>query len=115
MAQTKEKPQQAGQATGRIAQVIGAVVDVAFEPGNLPEIMEAITVTDQTGRSVVLEVITRILFHTFVVFSVYLLFSGHNDPGGGFAGSKVTHSREENAQSVVLTTSPRRTVTSLME
>ena len=40
-------------------------------------------------RSVVLEVITRILFHTIVVFSVYLLFSGHNDPGGGFAGGLV--------------------------
>ncbi|MGY1988080.1 Na+/H+ antiporter subunit A [Blastococcus sp. SYSU DS0669] len=40
-------------------------------------------------RSVVLEVITRILFHTIVVFSVYLLFSGHNQPGGGFAGGLV--------------------------
>ncbi len=40
-------------------------------------------------RSVVLEVMTRFLFHTIVVFSVYLLFSGHNDPGGGFAGGLV--------------------------
>jgi multicomponent Na+:H+ antiporter subunit A len=40
-------------------------------------------------RSVVLEVITRVLFHTIVVFSVYLLFSGHNEPGGGFAGGLV--------------------------
>ena len=40
-------------------------------------------------RSVVLEVVTRILFHTIVVFSVYLLFSGHNEPGGGFAGGLV--------------------------
>jgi multicomponent Na+:H+ antiporter subunit A len=40
-------------------------------------------------RSVVLEVITRILFHSIIVFSVYLLFSGHNDPGGGFAGGLV--------------------------
>jgi multicomponent Na+:H+ antiporter subunit A len=40
-------------------------------------------------RSVVLEVITRILFHTVVVFSLYLLFSGHNEPGGGFAGGLV--------------------------
>ena len=29
------------------------------------------------------EVVTRILFHTIVVFSLYLLFSGHNEPGGG--------------------------------
>jgi multicomponent Na+:H+ antiporter subunit A len=40
-------------------------------------------------RSVVLEVVTRVLFHTIVVFSVYLLFSGHNEPGGGFAGGLV--------------------------
>ena len=40
-------------------------------------------------RSVVLEVVTRMLFHTIVVFSVYLLFSGHNEPGGGFAGGLV--------------------------
>ncbi len=40
-------------------------------------------------RSVVLEVVTRVLFHTVVVFSVYLLFSGHNEPGGGFAGGLV--------------------------
>ncbi|MQA33918.1 Na+/H+ antiporter subunit A [Modestobacter roseus] len=40
-------------------------------------------------RSVVLEVATRFLFHTIVVFSLFLLFSGHNDPGGGFAGGLV--------------------------
>lgn len=40
-------------------------------------------------RSVVLEVVTRVLFHTIVVFSLYLLFSGHNEPGGGFAGGLV--------------------------
>jgi multicomponent Na+:H+ antiporter subunit A len=40
-------------------------------------------------RSVVLEVLTRILFHSIVVFSVFLLFSGHNQPGGGFAGGLV--------------------------
>jgi len=40
-------------------------------------------------RSVILEVITRALFHTIIVLSVYLLFSGHNVPGGGFAGGLV--------------------------
>ena len=37
-------------------------------------------------RSIIFEVITRLLFHSIVVFSVYLLFVGHNAPGGGFAG-----------------------------
>lgn len=40
-------------------------------------------------RSVVLEVVTRLIFHTVVILSVYLLFSGHNVPGGGFAGGLV--------------------------
>jgi multicomponent Na+:H+ antiporter subunit A len=40
-------------------------------------------------RSVILEVVTRVLFHTILVFSIFLLFSGHNEPGGGFAGGLV--------------------------
>jgi multicomponent Na+:H+ antiporter subunit A len=40
-------------------------------------------------RSVVLEVVTRLIFHTIIVASVYLLFAGHNVPGGGFAGGLV--------------------------
>src|SRR5690606_12426566 len=31
----------------------------------------------------------RLLFHTIVLFAVYLLFSGHNAPGGGFTGALV--------------------------
>ncbi len=41
-------------------------------------------------RSIIFEVITRLVFHTIVIFSVYLLLSGHNDPGGGFAAGLVT-------------------------
>ncbi|WP_267130038.1 Na+/H+ antiporter subunit A [Cumulibacter manganitolerans] len=40
-------------------------------------------------RSVMFEVITRLLFHVVVAFSLYLLFVGHNHPGGGFAGGLV--------------------------
>ncbi|MCZ7420281.1 Na+/H+ antiporter subunit A [Verrucosispora sp. WMMA2121] len=40
-------------------------------------------------RSIVLEVVTRLISHTAVLFSLYLLFSGHNAPGGGFAGGLV--------------------------
>jgi multicomponent Na+:H+ antiporter subunit A len=35
-------------------------------------------------------VVTRLLFHTIVLFSLFLLFSGHNNPGGGFAAGLVT-------------------------
>ena len=41
------------------------------------------------NRSIILEVIVRILFHTIIVVSLYLLFAGHNLPGGGFAGGLV--------------------------
>lgn len=41
------------------------------------------------NRSILLEVIVRILFHTIIVVSIYLLFAGHNLPGGGFAGGLV--------------------------
>ncbi len=41
-------------------------------------------------RSIVFEVVTRLVFHTIVVFSIYLLLAGHNLPGGGFAAGMVT-------------------------
>ena len=41
------------------------------------------------SRSIILEVIVRILFHTIIVVSLYLVFAGHNLPGGGFAGGLV--------------------------
>ncbi|WP_353112306.1 Na+/H+ antiporter subunit A [Microbacterium sp.] len=41
------------------------------------------------NRSILLEVIVRILFHTVIVVSIFLLFAGHNGPGGGFAGGLV--------------------------
>ncbi|WP_299053882.1 Na+/H+ antiporter subunit A [uncultured Nocardioides sp.] len=40
-------------------------------------------------RSIIFEVVTRLVFHTIMVFSVYLLIAGHNLPGGGFAGGIV--------------------------
>jgi multicomponent Na+:H+ antiporter subunit A len=41
------------------------------------------------NRSILLEVIVRVLFHTIVIVSLYLLFAGHNLPGGGFAAGLV--------------------------
>ncbi|GAA4745263.1 Na+/H+ antiporter subunit A [Amnibacterium soli] len=40
-------------------------------------------------RSILLEVAVRLTFHATIVVSVYLLFAGHNAPGGGFAGGLV--------------------------
>ena len=44
---------------------------------------------DPVRRSVVLETAVRLVFHTVLVFSLYLLFAGHNQPGGGFVGGLV--------------------------
>ncbi|MDQ4085506.1 MAG: Na+/H+ antiporter subunit A [Actinomycetota bacterium] len=41
------------------------------------------------NRSIILEVVVRLLFHAALVVSLFLLFSGHNHPGGGFAGGLV--------------------------
>ncbi|MFI2753781.1 Na+/H+ antiporter subunit A [Cellulomonas sp. P22] len=41
-------------------------------------------------RSVIFEVTVRLLFHTMIMYSLFLLFSGHNSPGGGFAAGLVT-------------------------
>lgn len=40
-------------------------------------------------RSMLLEVSIRILFPTVLVVSIYLLFAGHHDAGGGFSGGLV--------------------------
>ena len=59
MAQVSEKPAAVGTAgglTGRVSQVIGAVVDVEFPPGELPDLLDALVVRTGDGREVVLEV-----------------------------------------------------------
>ncbi|GAA2019561.1 multicomponent Na+:H+ antiporter subunit A [Nakamurella flavida] len=46
--------------------------------------------TDWTPRrSLLLEVVTRLIFHIIVVFSLYVLFVGHDQPGGGFAAGLI--------------------------
>src|SRR3982074_2628140 len=59
MAKTKHAPKadhkKAGKV-GRVSQVIGAVVDVEFPPGEQPELFEALEVKSADGRLIVLEV-----------------------------------------------------------
>ena len=40
-------------------------------------------------RSFILQVANRLLVGLILVFSVYLLFRGHNEPGGGFSAALV--------------------------
>ena len=44
------------QATGRVAQVMGSVVDVTFEVGEMPEIYEALEIVRPDAQPMVLEV-----------------------------------------------------------
>jgi multicomponent Na+:H+ antiporter subunit B len=39
--------------------------------------------------SLILETLTRRLLPLFLVYSVFLLLRGHNEPGGGFAGGLI--------------------------
>ncbi len=41
---------------------------------------------DPRHRSLVLEATTRLVFPTMMVLSVFFFYTGHNAPGGGFAG-----------------------------
>lgn len=40
-------------------------------------------------RSLILDTTVRVVFDAALVLSVYLLFAGHNQPGGGFVGGLV--------------------------
>lgn len=41
------------------------------------------------NRSIMVDVVTRIFFPSMMLLSFYFFFSGHNAPGGGFAGGLV--------------------------
>ena len=46
----------AGENKGKVTQVIGAVLDIRFDEGNLPEINEAIRIPTREGGELVVEV-----------------------------------------------------------
>ncbi len=43
-------------------------------------------------RSMILDVCVQAEFHTLLLISLFMLFSGHNQPGGGFPGGLVAAS-----------------------
>src|SRR5690606_5534674 len=56
-----------------------------YRPG-LVSWLPAGRLVDRRERSMVMQITTRLVFPTMMVLSVYFFFSGHNAPGGGFAG-----------------------------
>jgi multicomponent Na+:H+ antiporter subunit A len=77
------------ERTGAVARAEGVPSTTAARRAPRDRWLAASATLAPQRRSVILEVVTRVLFHTIVVLSIYLLFSGHNVPGGGFAGGLV--------------------------
>ncbi|MGK2865400.1 MAG: Na+/H+ antiporter subunit A [Mycobacterium sp.] len=76
---SQAKPSSVGQPDiGPIGAYSPAAGDVTWLRGS--------ELRDPRHRSLVLEVATRIIFPLIMVLSAYLFFTGHNTPGGGFAG-----------------------------
>lgn len=66
---------------------IGALPPVPYSPSVSDTTwLRGSELRDPRYRSLVLEVATRMIFPLIMVLSVYFFFTGHNSPGGGFAG-----------------------------
>lgn len=67
----------------------GSAPRAADSPNYDPDLVSwlpAGRLVDRADRSMVMQITTRLVFPTIMVLSVYFFFSGHNAPGGGFAG-----------------------------
>ncbi|MDO9589756.1 MAG: proton-conducting transporter membrane subunit, partial [Microcella sp.] len=86
-----DSPQRLGRAV--VKQRISSRLDRVREQGAEGERRNAWILAgptlDPRHRSILLEVVVRLTFHAVIVVSLYLLFAGHNLPGGGFAGGLV--------------------------
>jgi multicomponent Na+:H+ antiporter subunit A len=69
--------------TGRIAR------PPVLPEGKLEGWLRGSQLLPRHARSLMFEVVTRLLFGVMIVVSIYLLLAGHNLPGGGFAGGLV--------------------------
>ncbi|MBA8989513.1 multicomponent Na+:H+ antiporter subunit A [Curtobacterium pusillum] len=73
----------------RLRDLPSTVTSDKHRPDGEPRAWLPTSAAIPTGRSALLDVVVRLLFHGLVVLSVYLLFAGHNAAGGGFAGGLV--------------------------
>jgi len=71
--------------TRRFGTAPRAVDSPRYDP-DLVSWLPASRLMAREDRSMVLQITTRLLFPTIMVLSIYFFFSGHNAPGGGFAG-----------------------------
>ncbi|WP_144715444.1 Na+/H+ antiporter subunit A [Curtobacterium pusillum] len=73
----------------RLRDLPSTVTSDKHRPDGEPRAWLPTSAAIPTGRSALLDVVVRLLFHGLIVLSVYLLFAGHNAAGGGFAGGLV--------------------------
>ncbi len=73
----------------RLRDLPATVTSDKHRPDGEPRAWLPTSAAIPTGRSALLDVVVRLLFHGLVVLSLYLLFAGHNTAGGGFAGGLV--------------------------
>lgn len=76
------------EVSGANARTVGTAGSTGGVPAVEPETrawLRAEGTLAPQRRSVIFEVVTRLVFHSMIIFALYLLFSGHNSPGGGFA------------------------------
>ena len=76
---------------GNLAEERRSRRQTRIDPGTTDDVgwLPALNTLPPTRRSLMLEVVARLLFHPIMLWSLYLLLTGHNAPGGGFAGGLV--------------------------
>ncbi|WP_098898187.1 Na+/H+ antiporter subunit A [Streptomyces sp. st77] len=88
-----ERPMTADELKGRTAWSIAAEHTARLPQGDevAPERgwLAAGSTLAPEHRSIVFEVVARLLFHPILILSVYLLFCAENMPGGGFVAGLV--------------------------
>ncbi|HUH53868.1 MAG TPA: Na+/H+ antiporter subunit A [Microbacteriaceae bacterium] len=75
-------------ARSRVQKQLMRVLDPEDETRKSEWLLAGNTLQPQR-RSIILEVVVRLIFHALMLLSIYLLLVGHNAPGGGFAGGLV--------------------------
>lgn len=76
------------QAQSQVREYLRRVAD-PNDPARRRTWMLAGRNLDPSRRSIILEVVVRLIFHALILLSFYLLLTGHNTPGGGFTGGLV--------------------------
>lgn len=86
-----DTPNRVGRSVikGRIASKLERIRELGAEGERRNAWILAGPTLDPRHRSILLEVVVRLTFHAVIVVSLYLLFAGHNLPGGGFVGGLV--------------------------